>query len=258
MSAHLYSDVIVGPIRSRRLGTSLGVNLLPLTTKFCTFECIYCECGDTPRGAVGRFEDAKLVLEALERKLIVLKSSASPLDSITFSGNGEPTMHPDFPTIIDEVIRLRNQYYPQCKVSVLSNATQLHLPSVVAALRRVDNNILKVDGGLEDTVRLIDRPIPAHYSLSALTEQLLQFDGNFVMQTIFLRGMVGGRVVDNTLPEELSAWYEIVERTRPKQVMVYTIDRDTPVQTLQRVSREEMEQIVKPLRSSGFDVMVAG
>ncbi len=167
-------------------------------------------------------------------------------------------MHPDFPAIIDEVIRLRNQYYPQCKVSVLSNATQLHLPSVVAALRRVDNNILKVDGGLEDTVRLIDRPIPAHYSLSALTEQLLQFDGNFVMQTIFLRGMVGGRVVDNTLPEELSAWYEIVERTRPKQVMVYTIDRDTPVQTLQRVSREEMEQIVKPLRSSGFDVMVAG
>ncbi len=258
MSAHLYDSILIGPIHSRRLGTSLGINLLPLTTKFCTFECIYCECGDTPRGAVGRFEETKEVVNLLEKKIIELKTSNSPLDSITFSGNGEPTMHPDFLNIIKEVVRLRDQYYPQCKVSVLSNATQLHLPNVVEALKKIDNRILKVDGGLNETINRIDQPIPTHFCLESLTEQLLQFDGDFIMQTIFLRGTIDGEAIDNTLPNEIEAWYKIVEKTHPKQIMVYTIDRDTPIQTLEKVSIAEMERIAEPLRKKGYDVMVAG
>lgn len=258
MAAHLYNDVLIGPIHSRRLGTSLGINLLPTTTKFCTFECIYCECGNTPQNAVGKFADPKVVHSRLEKELEQLKDEGKQLDSITFSGNGEPTMHPDFATIIDDVILLRDKYFPNCQISVLSNATQLHHPNVVKALKKVDNKILKIDAGTNETAITIDQPLPAHYNINDVAEQFLQFNGDFTMQTIFIRGTVNGKIVDNTTPTEIAAWFKIVEKTQPKQVMVYSLDRDTPIDTLQKVSKAEMEAIVKPLQDKGFYVTVAG
>ena len=248
----LYPQIVYGPVRSRRLGVSLGVNLLPLHSKLCTFDCIYCECGwnDDNRGSES-FNDRQAVAEALKSKLIEMSDNGEQLDVITFAGNGEPTLHPDFEAIIEDTIALRDEYAPQAKISVLSNATTLHRADVVRALKRVDNNILKLDAVNDSLAQTMNKPC-CHYSTAEIINQLAQFEGQVIVQTMFLRGQYNGQSFDNTTEEHLEAWLKAIEQIAPKQVMVYTIARDTPCKTLQAVSSQELEQIAVRVRALGI------
>ena len=249
----LYPEIIYGPVRSRRLGVSLGVNLLPLHSKLCSFDCIYCECGwNSERRGTAGFNAREAVAEALETQLRRMALEGALPDVITFAGNGEPTMHPDFEGVIDDTLRLRDKYAPQAKVSVLSNATQLHRESVCRALRRVDNNILKLDSAFDATVEAINKPCGA-YRVADVVERIKAFDGSCIVQTMFLRGECDGRVIDNTTDEEVEAWLKLVQHIAPRSVMVYSIDRDTPCQTLERVSHEELCRIAERVEAAGID-----
>lgn len=250
----LFDSIVYGPIRSRRLGVSLGVNLMPTTAKLCTFDCVYCECGWNQPVSHPQLPTREQVRDALESQLLTL--DVQP-DVITFSGNGEPTLHPDFLGIIQDTCALRDQYCPNAKVSVLSNSTQLGRKDVVEALLLCDNRILKLDSAIDTTMQLIDKPVNQHLTVAQIVQWLSLFEGNFTLQTCFLRGEYEGRVIDNTTPEELSAWYQIVDILHPKQVMIYVIDRATPLQTLSKVPTEEMEAIAAPLREKGIDVIVS-
>lgn len=251
----LFDSIVYGPIRSRRLGVSLGMNLMPTTAKLCTFDCVYCECGWNQPVSHPALPTRQEVREALASRLGAL--SPNSLDVITFSGNGEPTLHPDFLGIIQDTCALRDQYCPKAKISVLSNSTQLGRPDVVKALRMCDNRILKLDSAIDTTMRLIDQPVNPHLNVEQLAQWLSLFDGDFTLQTCFLRGEYDDQIIDNTTPEELSAWYAMIDRLQPKQVMIYVIDRATPLQTLSKVPAAEMEAIAAPLRAKDIDVIVS-
>lgn len=253
----LYPQIVYGPVRSRRLGLSLGVNLLPLEAKLCTFDCIYCECGwNGENTGSRRFNSREQVAAALEAALVAMAADSQLPDVITFAGNGEPTMHPDFEGVIADTIALRDKYAPNAKISVLSNATQLHRADVVRALERVDNNILKIDSLDEEMARLINKPC-CNYSVAKVVEQLKAFNGKVIVQTMFLRGQYDSRVVDNTTEEQIVAWLEAVKAIAPESVMVYSIARDTPCKTLQKVEREELEKIAERVRALGIPCSVA-
>lgn len=251
----LFDSIVYGPIRSRRLGVSLGMNLMPTTAKLCTFDCVYCECGWNQPVSHPVLPTREQVREALASHLVAL--SPNNLDVITFSGNGEPTLHPEFSGIIQDTCALRDQYCPQAKISVLSNSTQLGRPDVVEALRLCDNRILKLDSAIDTTMRLIDKPVNPNLTVEQIAEWLSLFDGDFTLQTCFLRGEYMGQIIDNTTSEERNAWYAMVDRLHPKQVMIYVIDRATPLQTLSKVPKAEMEAIAAPLRAKGIDVIVS-
>lgn len=249
----LFTSIVYGPIHSRRLGVSLGINLMPTNAKLCTFDCVYCECGWNQPVSHPQLPTREQVRDALKAQLQHLNT---PLNVITFSGNGEPTLHPNFLGIIQDTCELRDLYCPEAKISVLSNSTQLMREDVVEALRLCDNRILKLDSAIDDTMRLIDQPVNPNLSVEQIVERLQQFDGDFTLQTCFLRGEYQGQIIDNTTSEELQAWYQIIEVLHPKQVMIYVIDRTTPLQTLSKVPAEQMQQIAQPLRDKGIDVIV--
>lgn len=253
----LFGEIAYGPIHSRRLGTSLGMELMPLEHKLCTFNCVYCECGWNEKVNHPQLPSREEVRAALENKLQALQKEGVHLDVITFSGNGEPTLHPDFLGIIEDTCALRDRYYPTAKVSVLSNSTQLGREDVVQALKRCDNRILKLDAGTDEMMRRIDLPVNSSLTVETIVGWLQQFGGDFVLQTCFLRGEHKGQTIDNTTPEELQAWYQAVDRLQPKQVMIYVIDRKTPEEHLEKISREQMEQIAAPLIKKGFDVSIS-
>lgn len=247
-------EIVFGPIRSRRLGSSLGINLLPEKGKLCNFDCIYCECGWNKDGRDDkRVPDALELRGALESKLKTCREQGIPIDSITFSGDGEPTLNPDFPEIIDITLELRDKYFPAAKVSVLSNATMVHKDEVFEALTKVDNPILKIDAPTTELARLVNRPYPG-YKVEAVVEALKRFDGDFVLQTMFLKS----RYFDSSDPVQLNAWMDIVRLLRPREVMVYTIDRETPEQDLVKFTAEQMGELVKPLVDEGFTVQIRG
>lgn len=250
----LFPSIVYGPIRSRRLGVSLGVNLMPTDAKLCSFDCVYCECGWNQPVLHPQLPTRQQVREALNSQLSTVNSQ---LDVITFSGNGEPTMHPDFLGIIQDTCALRDQYCPNARVSVLSNSTQLGRVEVVQALKLCDNRILKLDSAIDATMRLIDKPVNPHLTVAQVMEWLQQFDGDFTLQTCFLRGDYHGQVIDNTTSEELAAWYQAVEILHPKQVMIYVIDRATPLQTLEKIPAEQMQAIAKPLLDKGIEVIIS-
>lgn len=252
----IFSTNIVGPIHSRRLGISLGVNLLPKDGKVCSFDCLYCECGWNADHRGGHLPDADEVMRELETKLQTMHAAGEALDVITFAGNGEPTLHPDFPRVIERTLQLRDQYYPKVKVSVLSNATQIGKEAVRAALLRVDNNILKIDGAFDETVRLIDQPADSHYTVRQVIEWMKTFRGQLIVQTMFVRGEHNGQRVDNTTPQEVAAWCDLMREVRPHQIMVYSLDRPTPEPLLTKVSKEEMTQLVAPLLAEGFNIQI--
>lgn len=259
MSTILYHNIVFGPIHSRRLGSSLGVNLLPDKGKWCSFDCIYCECGWNRNGTLDHTLPTKeAVFHALETRLRALKKEGTAIDTITFSGNGEPTLHPDFPAIIDFTLQLRDELYPGAVVSVLSNATQTGRKEIREALMKIDNPILKLDGALDSFVSLIDRPVAKDYSVKQIIKNLACFKGDFILQTMFLRGEVDGAVIDSTEPSLVKAWTDMVLELRPREVMMYTIDRETPAQNLQKVSVEEMNKIAEPLVNNGVLVQVRG
>lgn len=255
----LFEDIIFGPVHSRRLGLSLGVNLLPIRAKICSFDCIYCECGwNAERQGAKRFNSREEVYTKLAETLRRMASEQTPPDTITFAGNGEPTMHPDFEAIIDDTLQLRAELAPKAKISVLSNATQLHREDVCRALKRIDNNILKLDSAFDKTVQLINRPRQAHYRVAHIVEQMQQFEGQMTLQTMFLRGVIDNHPIDNTTEQEVEAWLSEVAKIRPAQVMIYSLDRDTPCQTLQRVSRAELDQIASRVEALGIPCTAVG
>ena len=244
-------ETVFGPIFSRRLGSSLGINLLPEKGKICNFDCIYCECGWNRDGRNDTvLPTAAKVRADLERKLIEVgsrRSEVGTVDSITFSGDGEPTINPEFPQIIDDTLRLRDQYYPQAKVSVLSNATRVHLPEIFNALRKVDNPIMKIDAPTNELVEKINMPAPG-YDIHRVSEALKQFEGDFVLQTCMLRG----NGFDSSSPEVVGPMMDIVRLLKPREWMVYTIDRATPMQGLEKFSPQEMKALVQPVIDEGF------
>ena len=247
-------ETVFGPIRSRRLGDSLGINLLPEKGKICSFDCIYCECGWNKDGRNDtRLPSAEKVRNDLETKLKQCQVNQINIDSITFSGDGEPTLNPEFPQIIDDTIRLRNQYYPNSKITVLSNATRVHLPEVFNALRKVDNPTMKIDAPTNDLVEKINHPAPG-YDINKVVEALKQFNGDFIMQTMFLKS----KDFDSSSPEVLNGWMDIVRLLRPREVMAYTIDRPTPEEGLQKFTVEEMRRLVQPLIDEGFLIQIKG
>jgi len=258
MATFLFDKIIFGPVKSRRLGVSLGVNLLPVDSKVCSFDCIYCECGWTPRKREQKVQlpTREEVASRLEEQLQLMQAAGELPDVITFAGNGEPTLHPEFAGIIDDTIRLRNQYAPECRVAVLSNSTMLHKEPVFQALLKVDDNILKLDSGIAKTVELLDCPM-GHFNLGDVIEQLVRFGKSACIQTLFVRGEHKGEKIDNTTPEELEAWLAALQRISPGQVMIYTIARDTPAQGLQKVSLEELNSIAERVKEAGFDVQVS-
>lgn len=253
----LYDNIIFGPIKSRRLGLSLGVNLLPIESKLCNFNCIYCECGwNEEHEGKKRFNSRDDVRTMLRSTLSRMTTEGTPPDVITFAGNGEPTMHPDFEQIIDDTIALRDELCPTAKVSVLSNATQIGREDVVRALLRVDNNILKLDSAFDSTVQIMNKPV-GNYSVARIVDLMKQFHGNMILQTMFLRGEYMGKRIDNTSEQEVQAWLEVVKKIAPKKVMVYSIDRDTPCQTLEKVSKDELSKIASHVEALGIECSVA-
>lgn len=247
-------ETVFGPIHSRRLGSSLGINLLPQKGKICNFDCIYCECGWNRDGLQDKtLPSAADVRNALEDKLRSLRAEGVGIDSITFSGDGEPTLNPEFPQIIDDTLALRGRYYPEAAVSVLSNATRAHIPEVFGALRKVDNPIMKIDAPTAELAARINNPAPGYDPLK-VANALRGFGGNFVLQTMFLKSSD----FDSSSPEVLDGWMQIVRDLRPREIMVYTIARPTPQQGLEKFSEEQMRQLVKPLLDEGFNISIRG
>lgn len=260
MATFLFDDIIFGPVKSRRLGVSLGINLLPTKRKICNFNCIYCECGWTRdiEKAISHLPSRDQVYKALELKLLEMTVTRKAPDVITYAGNGEPTLHPDFPGIIDDSISLRNKYFPKSKIAVLSNSTTIKNPLIKAALLKVDMNILKLDSAFESTLKIFNQPrIPV--KIEDLIENLVSFNGKVIIQTLFLRGLYNNIVIDNTTQQEIDAWLKAIKRINPSEVMIYTISRDTPEGSqLKKVPVRELRRIAELVESLGIKTQVSG
>ncbi len=254
----LFDEIIYGPVHSRRLGVSLGVNLFPSDGKLCTFNCVYCECGfNEDRRPHSRMPRREEVREQLTRKLDTMRAEGLLPDVITFAGNGEPTLHPDFAGIIDDTIAIRDQHCPSAKIAVLSNSTMLDRKDVFQALCRIEDNIMKLDSVLDARIRQIDNPTQPGFYFEKLLKNLCRFEGNVIIQTMFLRGERDGVSLDNTTEEEIAGWLNALKQIRPRQVMIYTIDRETPLKSLRKVSPEDLDAIAERARREGFDVTVS-
>lgn len=256
MSTFLFDSIVFGPVRSRRLGVSLGINLLPINSKICSFDCIYCECGWTDKKEKGRLPLREEVKNYLEERLQKMQLKGDELDVITYAGNGEPTLHPQFADIIDDTIVLRNKYFPWAKIAVLSNSTMLNKPIVIEALKKVDQNILKLDSAFDSTIKLLNQP-RVKFSAEELVKNLKAFEGRLIIQTLFLRGNFEGKPIDNTTDIEVSSWLELIKEIKPMEVMVYTIARDTPAQGLEKVSLKELNAIAAKVEELGIPVQVS-
>lgn len=253
----IFPSPIFGPVHSRRLGVSLGINLLPADGKVCTFDCIYCECGyNADRRPKQKLPTREEVRTALEARLQDMQQNGPAPDVLTFAGNGEPTAHPHFPEIIEDTLALRDKYFPGAKVSVLSNSTFIHRPAVFSALNKIDNNILKLDTVDEAYIRELDRPA-GNFSLASVIEGLKAFKGNCIIQTMFLKGSYRGKDMDNTSDKFVLPWLDTVREIAPRQVMIYTIDRETPDHDLLKATREELDRIATLVREAGLEVSVS-
>jgi len=259
MGTFLFDKVIFGPVKSRRLGVSLGINLLPGAKKVCNFNCIYCECGwSQPVGKKGGYLPLREeVSEALGSRLQEMKVRNESPDVITFAGNGEPTLHPDFPSIIDDSIMLRNKFFPKARIAVLSNATTVTNPAIKDALMKVDMNILKLDSAFDETIKIHNQP-RSEIHAEELIENLVKFNGKLIVQTLFLRGKFRGKPIDNTSPVEINAWLSALGRIKPSSVMIYTISRDTPEGgLLLKVPAGELYHIASRVEKLGIETQVS-
>ncbi len=261
MTGFLFEQVIFGPIRSRRLGISLGVNLLPLNRKVCTFSCLYCECGWTDKEgdceAMGRggegsrgYPGREVVCAELEKKFAAMVGKKAMLTNITFAGNGEPTLHPEFAGIIDDTLVLRDRYYPDARISVLSNATMAGKDEVKRALMKVDQNILKLDAGTDETFQMINNP-GIRITLEDVLENLKKFEGQMIIQTLFVRGSYKGVAFDNTTDAEVDAWLKHIDMLHPQLVMIYPVARATPVEDVQIIPAERLQEIAAKVEALG-------
>ena len=258
MQTVLFHDTVFGPIHSRRLGISLGINLMPNDGKICSFDCLYCEAGFNAQGpGKDGISSRESVKRQLKNKLQKMHEAGEKLNVITFSGNGEPTLHPHFAEVVHDTIMLRDRYYPEAKVSVLSNSTMAGKPSVAKALKLVDNNILKLDSAIASTMRIINRPQSPNVIPAGIIEDLKQFAGQCIVQTMMLRGDWEGIHIDNTTNAEVEALIEAYKVISPCEIMLYSIDRKTPAQSLEKVPIEELREIGKRIeRATGITVQV--
>ena len=264
MSTFLFREIVFGPVQSRRLGVSLGINLLPVESKYCNFDCIYCECGrnvaragtNVGAGLAPTLATAPDIYKALERKLSIMQQAGTMPDAITFAGNGEPTIHPAFDQIIDNTISLRDKYAPKSKISVLSNATMLHRKEVIETLKKIDMPILKLDSAIDTTIELMNQPTKKILA-SKVIEQLQSLGNQCIVQTMFLQGIHCDQTIDNTTSVELDAWECAILAIRPQKTMIYTIARNTPVETLYKVSGETLRKIAARIEKHGIQVKVS-
>lgn len=253
MNGFLFHQIVFGPVISRRLGVSLGINLLPVNAKICTFDCIYCECGFNEKQVGNREKPSKaMVMRAIEEKLLIMKETNDPPDSITFAGNGEPTLHPEFPQIVESLITLRDQMFPAAAISVLSNGSTLNQPEIFNTLLKINNNILKLDAGSEDTFRKLNR-YQGTSTLNDFVNNLCRFKGRLIIQSMFVRGEYQGEIIDNTSPTELELWLKHINNIKPKSVMIYSIARPTPAQNLTKIHRKELMHIAQMVTDLGID-----
>lgn len=257
MTGFLFDNLIFGPVYSRRLGVSLGINLLPVNNKYCNFNCVYCECGWTDKN-----NGIKVVLPKrdnfkaqLETKLEELQGTVNEPDAITFAGNGEPTIHPEFAEIINDTIEARDRFAPKAAISILSNASMLHKQSVVEALNKVDKNILKLDSGIENTFKRINQA-SGKLTLDEIVKNLIAFKGKLIIQTLFVRGEYNGSIIDNTTPEEIEAWLKLLSKIKPEYVMIYPIERGTPAKGLEKIPEAELNSIAEKVEALGIDTKV--
>lgn len=255
--SRIFPSIVFGPVYSRRFGASLGINLMPADVKVCSFDCVYCECGFNEKNK-GKMPNRETVCEELEHKLAHLFKLGQTVDVITFSGNGEPTLYPEFEEIINDTLKARDKYFPKAKVTVLSNSTCIQKPSVFRALQKVDNNVLKFDSAINETMLAIDQPNAPSFTVQWLVEHLKAFNSKLTIQTIFIRGSHKGKAFDNTTDLEVNAWLHALQQIQPKQVMIYALDRPAPVSSLEKVSLTELDRIADKARKLGFDVVVAG
>jgi wyosine [tRNA(Phe)-imidazoG37] synthetase (radical SAM superfamily) len=259
MATFLFDKIIFGPVKSRRLGVSLGINLLPGSKKVCNFNCIYCECGWThSAGEEGGFLPLREEVSGkLSSRLLEMKIKGEKPDVLTFAGNGEPTLHPDFTSIIDDSIEIRNRYFPTAKIAVLSNSTTIFSPGIRESLCKIEMNILKLDSAIDATIQVHNQP-RVKINTEELIGNLVKFNGKLIIQTLFLRGSSNGKKIDNTTPEEISAWLKALERIKPREVMIYTISRDTPDGgTLQKVPAGELTRIASEVEKLGIKTRVS-
>ena len=258
MTTVIYPSPVFGPVKSRRLGRSLGVNLLPEDGKVCSFDCIYCECGFNedfrPKSPMPSRERVR---DELEKRLAAMKNAGEALDALTFSGNGEPTSHPHFDEICEDVKALRNRYFPQAKVCLLTNATHLARPRVFEAVKKLDKACLKLDTVNADYIRFVDRP-NCPYDVEAVIERMKACGGRCIVQTMFMKGMWQGRSVDNTTDDYVLPWVEVVADIAPAGVDIYTVARDTPDKALRKASLEELERIANLVRARGISAHTYG
>ncbi|HKI88775.1 MAG TPA: radical SAM protein [Draconibacterium sp.] len=258
MATFLFDKIIFGPVKSRRLGISLGINLLPVNVKVCSFDCIYCECGWTPKKyeEKAKLPSRKEVRQKLEKKLKQMVADRELPDVITFAGNGEPTLHHEFAGIIEDTIELRDQFSPNARIAVLSNATMLHKPAVFEALLKIEDNIQKLDSAFESTIKIMDCP-RGNFNLEKVVDQLTRFGKKVIIQTMFIKGSFKGQKIDNTTEKEIAAWLELLKKIKPSQVMIYTIARDTPVETLKKAPAQSLNLIAKKVEEAGFEVQIS-
>lgn len=256
----LFENTIIGPIHSRRLGNSLGINLLPLKRKFCTYDCIYCECGWNEETIENKIElpSYEDVRNQLKKRIDKLKAEGTVVDSFTFAGNGEPTLHPDFPKVVDLVVEIRNKYYPNAVITLLTNATQLSRPEIYNALLKLDNPVLKLDAGMAAMRNSINKPTAEKYSFDELVNNLILFGNRGIIQTLLLRGSNDGKIISNVSDEDFGEYIELLKKIRPKYVMLYAIDRTTPEKDLEKLSVDELEIYAQKIRNEGIDVKVYG
>lgn len=256
----LFENIIIGPIHSRRLGNSLGINLLPLKRKFCTYDCIYCECGWNEE-TIGNKVDLPSyddVSEQLRRRISELKAEGVSVDSFTFAGNGEPTLHPDFPKVVDLVVEMRNEHYPNAVITLLTNATQLSRPEIYEALMKLDNPVLKLDAGTMAMRNNINKPTAEKYSFDELVNNLIRFGNRGIIQTLLLRGTNNGKTISNVSDEDFGEYIKLLKKIGPKYVMLYAIDRATPEKNLEKLTVDELEFYAQQIRNEGIDVKVYG
>ncbi|MBO7052797.1 MAG: radical SAM protein [Prevotella sp.] len=253
MSTIIYPSPIFGPVHSRRLGISLGVNLMPGDGKVCSFDCIYCECGfNKDFRPKSKRPTRQEVCEALTAVLRQRHDDGEGLDVITFAGNGEPTGHPDFAAIIDDVVEVRDKYFPRACIAVLSNATNIDKPEIRLALMKVDDNIQKLDTISPLYINKVDRPVSPSYDVKQVIDDLKKFDGHVIIQTMFMQGTYNGESVDNTSDEYVTPWLEAVRDIKPQKVMIYTIDRETPAQGLKKASPTILDGIMARVEQMGI------
>ena len=258
----LFEDIVFGPIKSRRLGTSLGINVLPTTQKICNFNCVYCECGwnkdESFINPQQQLHTRQEIKQALEKKMKEIKEEGIVLNSLTFAGNGEPTIHPEFSEIVDDVLKLRSQFYPEAEITVLTNSTGLNKTSVFDALLKIDNPILKLDAGSEEMFKSINRLNSSSVDFQKILSCLERFGKRGIIQTLLLRGNHNNETINNFSDKEFTLYLEHLKRINPRYVMLYAIDRETPEQNLEKISVPELESYAEKIRALGIEVKVYG